>query len=206
MARSTVWARVALGAVDVVWWVTLAAVLAVAAVMVLIAAHALGGRALTLDSYFQLPSAAYRISAHQLAGSSARLGLSAGPLGFARPRVGFVLVCAVVLAVSAAAWLFILHQLRRLLAALRAGQTFARENELRLRRIGVAVIVFELGHALVVWAGGLYLKHAVHARGVSLRSHFGVDVMVVLLGVLLLALAAAFRVGFELSEEQALTV
>ena len=75
-----------------------------------------------------------------------------------------------------------------------------------MRRIGFAVIAFELAHCLTVWGGGLYLERVVVARGVSLRSHFGIDVPVILLGLLLLALAAAFRIGFELAEDRALTV
>lgn len=206
MVRSRSWAGAAAVALSVVWWVSLAAVVVGGGLLVLVGTHAVGGGAVKLDSFFELPSGAYRISGHELSSSPATLGLSSGPLSFARPRPAFVLVCAVVLAVAAGAWLYILQQLRGLLAALRAGATFASENELRLRRIGVAVIAFELGHALAGWAGGLYLEHALVARGVTLRSHFAVNVTVILLGLLLLALAAAFRVGSELATDQALTV
>jgi hypothetical protein len=58
----------------------------------------------------------------------------------------------------------------------------------------------------VIWGGGLYLEHTVTARGMTVRSHFGLDVPVILLGVLLVAVAAAFSVGSELAEERALTV
>jgi Protein of unknown function (DUF2975) len=206
VVRSKSWAGAAVVALRVVWWVSVAALVVVGGLLVLVGTHAVGGGAVTLDSFFELPAAAYRISGHELSGSPATLGLSSGPLSFGRPRPGFVLVCAIVLAVAAAVWLYILHQLRGLLAALRAGATFASENELRLRRIGVAVIAFELGHAVAVWAGGIYLEHALVARGVTLRSHFAVNVTVILLGVLLLVLAAAFRVGSELAADQALTV
>ena len=200
------WTRAVTAGIEVVWWVSVAAVVAGCGLLILVATHAAGGGALKLDSFFHLPSAAYRISAHTLSRSPATLGLSASSLSFARPRPGFVLVCSVVLAAAAGAWLYIVHQLRALLAALRAGATFASQNELRVRRIGVAVIAFELGHALAVWAAGVYLEHALVARGVVLRSHFSVNVTVILLGMLLLALAAAFRVGSELAEDQALTV
>ncbi len=206
MMRSKNQTRAAAIAIGVIWWVSLAVVVVVGGLLILVAAHAVRGGALKLDSFFELPSTAYRISAHKLSGSTATLGLSASSLSFARPRLGFVLVCAVVLAVAAGVWLYIVHQLRALLAALRAGATFASQNELRLRRVGVAVIAFELGHALAVWGGGMYLEHALVARGVVLRSHFAVNVTVILLGLLLLALAAAFRVGSELAEDQALTV
>lgn len=206
MTRSSRWAAAVAVAVDVVWCLSLAAVVLAAVLVVVVAVHAAPGGVLKLDFYFHLPSSAYRISSGQLSDSAAQVGVSGGQLGFAHPRLSFVLVSSTVLAVAAAWWLFILYQLRRLLAALRAGETFARQNAVLMRRIGLAVVAFELARGVVVWAGGLYLEHVVVARGVSLRSHFGLDVPVILLGLLLLALAAAFGVGSELAEEQALTV
>jgi len=61
------------------------------------------------------------------------------------------------MAVAAGAWLFIVGQLRGLVRALRAGEPFARANELRLRQIGLAVIAFALGRAVLGWGTGLYL-------------------------------------------------
>ena len=203
---SNTWARATTIAVGVVWWVSLAAVVIASGLLVLVATHLAAGGTLKLDSFFNLPSSAYRLSGPQLSSSAAALGLSTAPLSFSRPRPGFVLVSGVVLAVAASAWLYILHQLRGLLAALRAGATFVSQNELRMRRIGIAVIAFELGHALAVWAAGLYLEHTLVARGVRLRAHFALNVTVILLGLLLLVLAAAFRLGTELADDQALTV
>ncbi len=206
MTRSMRWAQAAMVALEIIWWLSLAAVVTGAGLLVLVATRATGGGSLTLEAFFVLPSSAYRISGHGLSSSAATFGLSSGSLSFAHPRPGFVGVSALILGVAAAAWLYILHELRRLLVALRAGATFAAHNELRLRRIGIAVIAFAVGHALAVWAGGLYLEHALRARGVRLRSHFSLSPTVILLGLLLLVLAAAFRVGSELAEDQALTV
>ncbi|MGI8571897.1 MAG: DUF2975 domain-containing protein [Solirubrobacteraceae bacterium] len=206
MLASRRWAEGLVVAVDVLWWLSVAAVVIGAALLVVVATHATGGGALTLPFYFKLPSSAYHISSAQLGGAAAKVGVSNGQLAFARPRVLFVLVAAVILALAAGGWLFILHQLRRLLATIRSGETFAHQNALRLRRIGLAVIAFEVAHSFAVWSGGLYLEHALAARGLRPRSHFGVDVAVLLLGVLLLALASAFRVGSEIAREQALTV
>lgn len=206
MAQSRGWTRGLSLAIDAIWWLSIAATVAAATLLVVVAVHRATGGALKLDFYFQLPPSAYHIFASQLGREAAKVGVSSGQLSFARPHLSFVLIAAATLALAAGWWLFVLYQLRQLLAALRAGDTFARQNALRLRRIGGAVIAFELAHALAVWAGGLYLEHTVVARGLSLRSHFGVDVLVILIGLLLLALAAAFRVGSELADEQALTV
>ncbi len=206
MVRSRGWEGGLSLAVDIVWWLSVAAAGVGAALLVVVGTHVAGGGALKLDFYFQLPASAYRISSARLGASAATVGISGGQLSFASPRLSFVLVSAAGLAVVAGGWLFSLHQLRRLLAALRAGETFDGQNAIRLRRIGLAVIVFELGHAVAVWGGGLYLRHVLVARGLSVLPHFGVDIPVLLLGLLLIALAGAFRVGAELADEQALTV
>jgi len=77
-------------------------------------------------------------------------------LSISHPRLPFVLAGSAVLAVAAAGWLFILHQLRRLIQSIGEGEPFAARNATRLRRIGCAVIGFELARALAVWGGSLY--------------------------------------------------
>ncbi|MGI8712784.1 MAG: DUF2975 domain-containing protein [Solirubrobacteraceae bacterium] len=191
---------------SVVWWLSVAATVIVAVLLIVLAAHAASGGAVSLDFYFRLPTSAYHISSSQLSRSAAHVALSSGQLSFAHPRASFVLVGALILGVSAAGWLFVVHQLRGMLASLRDGRTFAEQNAGRLRRIGFAVIVFELARSVAVWVGALYLKHVLIVRGLRLATHFSVNLPVVLLGLLLLVIAVAFRVGSELAAEQALTI
>ncbi len=87
---------------------SIAAVVIVAVLLVVLASHAARGGALKLDFYFQLPPSAYHVSSSKLSTSAARIAVSSGQLSFADPRASFVLVGSVVLAVSAAWWLFIL--------------------------------------------------------------------------------------------------
>jgi hypothetical protein len=148
VSRSRRWATSLAVAVDVVWWLSLAAVGLVAGLLIGVAAHLVRGGALKLEFYFQLPSSAYQVSSDQLGGFPGHVGVSSGQLGFSHPRLAFVLVSAGVLALTATWWLYVLHQLRRLLAELRRGDTFARQNAIRLRRIGVAVVAFELARTL----------------------------------------------------------
>lgn len=177
-----------------------------ALLLVFVATHTVGGGAVSLTLDFQPPTRAYHLVAGALAGEPGRIGLSSGQVTFDRPSVSFVLLAGLVMAVAAAAWLFIVSQFRGLLGALRTGAPFASTNELRVRRIGVTVIAFAFGQAVLAWGAGLFLEHSMHADGITLDTHFALDVPVVLLGVVLLALSAVFRAGIELAEDQALTI
>ncbi len=192
--------------IDVVWWLSLVAIVLGGALVVLVATHAIRASVLSFEFYFQPRGADYRVLTRSLGGSAAQIRDASGQLSFARPPMPFVLAGAAVLAVAAGWWLVIVDQLRRLLRSVRAGATFAPDNAARLQRIGAAVIGFVLLRSVVVWGGSLYLQHMVAARGLSVRSHFGLDVPVILLGLLLLVLAAAFRVGAELQEDHDLTI
>lgn len=192
--------------VDVVWWLSLVVIVLGGALVVLVATHAIRASVLSVEVYFQPHGTDYRLLARALGYSTAQIRDASGQLSFARPRTPFVLVGAAVLAVFAGWWLVIVDQLRRLLRSMRNRATFAPDHAARLRRIGAAVIGFALVRSVVVWGGSLYLQHTVAARGLSVRSHFGLDVPVILLGLLLLVLAAAFRLGAELQQDHDLTV
>ncbi|MBV9000918.1 MAG: hypothetical protein JO304_17785, partial [Solirubrobacterales bacterium] len=73
MVRPKSWVDAAVVAFGIIWWVSLAAVVVVAGLLVLVGTHAAGGGALKLDSFFELPSSAYRISGRGLSSSPATL-------------------------------------------------------------------------------------------------------------------------------------
>ncbi len=193
-------------AVDVVWWLSIAAVVLAGALVVLLATHATRSGALSVESYFQLPLSSYRLSSGGLGASTAELRNASGQLSFARPAAAFVLVGAALLAVAGAWWLTVLHQLRRLVGSVHRGEAFARGNADRIRRIGLAVVGFELLRSVAEWGGSVYLKNIVMARGLSLRSHFALNIPVLLVGLLLVVLAVAFRLGAQLQQDHDLTI
>lgn len=92
MARPTGWTRALAVAVAVVWWLSIAAVVIAAALLAAVAGHVVGGGALGLDFYFQLPVSAYHVSSSRLGGSAAHIGVSSGQLSFADPRASFVIL------------------------------------------------------------------------------------------------------------------
>lgn len=111
------------------------------------------------------------------------------------------------LVVLVLAWLLVvLHQLRRLFRTLRDGRPFTPANIARIRRLGAAVIVGDLGRVAIAAAQSAYAGTAYRAEGfasvVSVRIEFGAIVA----GLALLAVAEVFRHGLQLEQDQALTV
>jgi Protein of unknown function (DUF2975) len=191
---------------DGVWWLSIAAIALVGTLMVLLAAHAIHSGAISVVSYLQLQPGTYKLTANQLGGSSAEIRNVSAALAFTRPRAAFVLVAGAILAVAGAWLLTVLHQLRQLVGSAQKGEMFAPANAGRIQRIGIAVIGFELVRSVAEWSGSLYLKDNVIARGLRLRSHLALNIPVLLVGLLLLVLAAAFRLGTRLQEDHDLTV
>ncbi|MFZ0088483.1 MAG: DUF2975 domain-containing protein [Solirubrobacteraceae bacterium] len=191
---------------DGVWWLSIAAIALVGALLVLLVAHAIHSGAISVGSYLQLQPSTYQLTAHQLGGSSAEIRNVSAALAFRRPRAAFVLVGGAILAVAGAWLLTVLHQLRQLVGSAQKGEMFAPANAGRIQRIGIAVIGFELVRSVAEWAGSMYLKDNVSARGLSLRSHLAVNIPVLLVGLLLLVLAAAFRLGTQLQIDHDLTI
>lgn len=191
---------------DAMWWLSIAAIAVVGALLVLLALHAIHSGAISVASYLELQPSSYHLASSRLGGSPGALRAVSAQISFSRPRTVFVLLAGGILGVAGAWWLTILHQLRRLVASARAGRMFASANAGRIQLIGIAVICFEIARSVAAWAGSVYLEHTVSARGLSLRSHFAVSIPVLLVGLLLLVLAAAFRLGAQLQEDHDLTI
>ncbi len=192
--------------VDVIWWLSLSAVAVGVALLVLLLTHRVGRGVLSMDLGFSLDGSRVHLRSNVSGLSSPSLQDASGAVSFAHPSASFVLLGAAVAAVAAGAWLTILHQLRRLVAALSTGDPFNSANAVRLRNIGAAVIGFELLGSVIVWIQSLYLRHVLVAHGLTVRPQFAVDVPAVLLGLLLLVIATAFRVGAEWRQERELTI
>lgn len=205
-ARGPRTARALRRVVDVIWWLSLSAVAVGVALLVLLLTHRVGRGVLSMDLGFSLDGGRVHLRSNASGLSSPSLQDASGAVSFAHPSASFVLLGAAVAAVAAGAWLTIVHQLRRLVAALSTGDPFNSANAARLRNIGAAVIGFELLGSVIVWSQSLYLRHVLVAHGLTVRPQFAVDVPAVLLGLLLLVIATAFRVGAEWRQERELTI
>jgi len=100
----------------------------------------------------------------------------------------------------------VFYQLRQIFKTLRAEDPFAGGNASRIRWIGWVIILGELAKALVVIVQQCYLNFLLEGDGVIFADYGQIKFSNILVGLLVLIIAAATRVGIELKEEQSLTV
>ncbi len=110
----------------------------------------------------------------------------------------------VVLLLGAACW--ILREFSALFAALRERQFFLPLNAARIRRVGWAVIGGEIARAAILCFETAYARDHFTVEGLRLESHFQMNAFAILCGVMILALAEAFREGTRLCDEASLTI
>ena len=103
--------------------------------------------------------------------------------------------------------LFVVRELRRVFATLRDSDPFVPQNATRIRNVGLCIIAGELlTHGFHFWSYFLYVVGRVSVVGVRLGPRFEPSLIALFAGLALLAVAAVFRVGARLREEQSLTV
>ena len=110
----------------------------------------------------------------------------------------------VMAALSVLFW--ILAQLKGVFRTLIAGQPFVAANAVRIRRIGYAVIVSQLGLFLLQYVAINRLWSRFTAEGLAFDVRPDLNVAALAAGVIILVIAEVFRAGTRLDEEQSLTV
>ena len=147
-----------------------------------------------------------RVSAPALGIDQAQLRDLQGTLRFP-PRWGAFFVANLVLAIgSLGLALWVLGLLRSLIASLRAGRPFVVANANRVRAIGWAVIIGEIGRASVVYFENRYAMTHFAVEGLQFMARPDLSVFAIVHGLIILALAEVFRAGTRLDEDQSLTI
>lgn len=190
----------------VAWWLT---ALGGAALVVQTLATLVGGPQLArLDLLvpFEFEAGVYSITSSELGVESARIEEAVGTLRVHGGSMSFVTVWNVVAVVVVVGILVVISLLRRVFAMLARGDPFARVNAIRIRWIGILVIVLELAKGMAVVGYVHYLRSHFEFVGLTLRGDSLLDLEVLFLGGVLLVIAEVFRLGAELREEQQLTV
>jgi hypothetical protein len=129
-----------------------------------------------------------------------------GSLAFAPPP-GVVPAAALAAAIVLLAFaLWVIGELRAVFRSFRHGRPFVPANVRRIRMIGWAMIVGEVVRASIVMAGSAYAMRHFSAEGLRFDVRPDVNVMAVIGGLIVLALAEVFREGVRLDEDRSLTI
>ncbi len=129
-----------------------------------------------------------------------------GELRFHTRRVdlmllGFLPMLLVAAAVLAGGW-----QLRQVLAAVARGEPFAAANPRRISAIGWIVVAVTATEPLLAYLPASVVLRTAEVEGIDLSPTLMFDTGTLLTGLVIIVLAAVFREGVRLHEEQSLTV
>jgi hypothetical protein len=102
--------------------------------------------------------------------------------------------------------LWVIGALRAIFRSLRRGRPFVPANVRRIRMIGWAIIVGEIVRTSIVMASGFYAARHFSADGLRFDVRPDFNVMAIIGGLIVLALAEAFREGVRLDEDRSLTI
>ena len=138
--------------------------------------------------------------------SKGRLNKVGGSLRMQSTSKRFLAANGVVLIVFLAFVLYLLEHLRAVLRTLIHGNPFVAENATHIHRIGLVVIVGELGRAAIVCAESLYAARHVAVAGLTFDAWPHVNIGAIIGGLIILMIAEVFRAGTRLDEEQSLTI
>lgn len=102
--------------------------------------------------------------------------------------------------------LLFLHHLRRIFQRARSGAPFDAINARRLRWLGFLALALAVLRALMELVASVVVRGHLISETLAVPLGLSVDGSLVIFGLVLLALAAIFRRGAELEEDQSLTV
>jgi hypothetical protein len=128
----------------------------------------------------------------------------AGTLEFGTSERWVLLLGAIVVLPGVLSLLFGLHLLRSFLRDVLAADVFTAANAWRLRALGWLLVIAGAGLPLLKFLYTAILVRRADLTGVALA--VGVDTFVVVPGILVLVVAAAWRYGVELQRDHELTV
>jgi hypothetical protein len=102
--------------------------------------------------------------------------------------------------------LWVVAQLRLVFRSIRNGQPFLPVNAIRIRRIGIAVILGELTRAIATYLSNYYAMMHFSANGIQFTAPIDISVIALVHGLIIIVIAEVFRMGSQLQEDQSLTV
>jgi hypothetical protein len=165
---------------NVGWYVLAFAIALTLGIAMLSTFHDIGGGELDVPASFSVDSRTLPVSAPSI-------GIATAQLQHVRGSVKF-------------------GQLRAVFRTLRDGRPFVAANADRVRRIAFAVIGGELARAALMYSSHSFVMTHFSANGLRFDARPDVNVITIVDGLIILAIAEVFRTGTRLDEDQSLTI
>jgi Protein of unknown function (DUF2975) len=192
--------------ITVAWYVVALALALAACLAIATPFIHLGNAELGLPVAFSIDAPALKVAAPSLGLDGAVIDEAHGVLRFPVPSARALLGPFVMLIVMLAAGLWALSELRAVFRTLRDDRPFVPANAARLRRLAFVVIGAELMRVALTALTVRYATSAAAPDGLRITARPDVNVLALLLGLIILAIAEVFRAGTRLDEEQSLTI
>lgn len=129
-----------------------------------------------------------------------------GVVRFTDKSAAFVALSAAKVLTFAAASLTLLVFLRRILQTLSAGTPFVDANAHRIRAIGILIPAFGFLIQGLHWASSLVVMDTVTAEGLHIEARLTLNLTYLFIGLVIVAIAEAFRYGTHLQADADLTI
>jgi hypothetical protein len=193
---------------NVAWWFVAVAMVLTICLAGASAFHDIRGGQLDIPVSFSIDAQALPVSAPSLGIDHAQVEKARGSLKFPPPPGTSLVVTALFfgLALMSAAILFVIGQLRAVLRTLRDGRPFVPANATRIRWIGFAVIAAEVAKAAIVYSANVHVMTHFSANGLRFDARPDLNILTIVQGLIILAIAEVFRTGTRLDEDQSLTI
>ncbi len=156
----------------------------------------------------ELPDESFSIEAASLDLYDPFVEQAQGRLYFGTRQAWYLWAHYLLMGAAGVVMLYVVWQLRQLLASIRRGFPFGRSNARRLRNIGLVIVLADLLGTGCRYAVGSAILDRATITGLTLRPLFDQDSFLgyLLLGLVILIIAEVFRQGAALAEDQSLTV
>ncbi|HET9468831.1 MAG TPA: DUF2975 domain-containing protein [Vicinamibacterales bacterium] len=192
---------------NVAWWLVALAMVLATGLAGMSAFHEVGNAQIDIPVSFSVDPQALPVNAPTLGIERAQIEHARGSLKFPPPPgTSFIAPALFGLALMLAAVLFVVGQLRAVIRTLRDGRPFVRANAARIRWIAFAVIAGEIAKTVIVYSANAQAMTHFSASGLRFDARPDFNVVTIVHGLIILAIAEVFRAGTRLDEEQSLTI
>lgn len=193
---------------NVAWYFVGIALVLIACIILVTAwgNHQSEGTKIDIPVSFSVDPQALQVRAPSLGVKAAEIEHVRASMSFPPPSKASVVAPLGLVLLMLGLILWLIGQLRAVLRTLRDRRPFAPENATRIRKIGYAVILVELARTALVFSANSYAMTHFSANGLRFDARPDLNLIAIVHGLIILAIAEVFRAGTRLDEDQSLTI